>query len=248
MDLHLLADAANTQIAPGLEEARLLGIKLINVEDFLKLLLRFTLNTVVTHVIVRSLYFKSAKKPEFVFTYYLISATVFLLCVLLESVKLELGFALGLFAVFGIIRYRTDPIPIKEMTYLFVVIGVAVVNSLSNKKVSYAELLFTNLAVVLFVLALESKWVPRHERSQLVIYENIELIVPEHREQMLSDLRARTGLDVKRVEIGTLNFLRDTAEVTIYFLPEEHPDYRPPTGAVRFTPGSLDARTNEPDA
>jgi hypothetical protein len=143
--------------------------------------------------------------------------TVFLLCVLLDSVKLQLGFALGLFAIFGIIRYRTDPIAIKEMTYLFLVIGISVVNALSNKKISHAELVFANLMIVFITYGMENLWLLRHQSSRNITYEKIELILPEKREELIADLKERTGIDVIRVEIRRINFLRDTANLRIFY-------------------------------
>ena len=151
------------------------------------------------------------------FTYFLISLTVFLLCILLDNVKLQLGFALGLFAIFGIIRYRTDPIPIKEMTYLFLVIGISVVNALSNKKITHAELLFANSIIIFVAYGLERLWLLKHETRKNITYEKIELIVPEKREELLEDLRKRTGIDIIRVEVRRIDFLRDTANIRIFY-------------------------------
>ena len=151
----------------------------------------------------------------------LISVTVFFLCFLLENVKLELGFALGLFAIFGIIRYRTDPIPIKEMTYLFIVIGVSVINALANKKISHSELLFTNFIIVAVAYGLEKIWLLKHESRKTITYEKIELILPEKREELLEDLKVRTGLNITRVEIRKLDFLRDTALLRIFYFEDE---------------------------
>ena len=137
--------------------------------------------------------------------------------------KIQLGFALGLFAVFGIIRYRTESIPIKEMTYLFAAIGLSVVNALANKKVSYAELVFTNAALLGTAAVLEYGFLGRAERVQKIRYDRIALIVPERRAELVADLRERTGLDVKRVEIGDVDFLRDTAEVTVFHRPRPVP-------------------------
>ena len=137
-----------TQVAGWEEQLRFLGIKLINVNDFTELLIRFTINTLLILLVVHFIYAKRSQRKDFYFSYIAIGVIVFLICFLLNNVKLELGFALGLFAIFGIIRYRTDPIPIKEMTYLFIVIGISVMNALANKKVSYAELAFTNTVVV----------------------------------------------------------------------------------------------------
>ena len=122
------------------------GTDLFN-KDFYELVIKLLFNLAIVSYIVRYLYYNSTKNKDYLFTYLMISITVFLLCFLLENVKLQLGFALGLFAIFGIIRYRTDPIPIKEMTYLFIVIGISIMNALANKKISYSELLFANLSI-----------------------------------------------------------------------------------------------------
>ena len=151
----------------------------------------------------------------------LISLTVFILCVLLDDVKLQLGFALGLFAIFGIIRYRTDPIPIKEMTYLFLVIGVSVVNALANKKISYAELLFANFIIVFITFGMERLWLLKHESRKMILYEKIELIVPDKKELLLDDLKARTGLEIIRYEIKKIDLVRDVANICVYYYEEE---------------------------
>ncbi len=195
------------------------GIPLFDPTGMMNLLLRFSLNVVATLVLIGLLYYRRGGRKDYFFTDMVISVTVFLLCFLLESVKIQLGFALGLFAVFGIIRYRTESIPIKEMTYLFAAIGLSIVNALANKKVSYAELLFTNAALIGTAAALEYWFIGRAERVQKIRYDRIALIVPERRAELVADLRERTGLDVKRVEIGDVDFLRDTAEVTVFHRP-----------------------------
>ena len=111
-----------------------LGSPVFDAKDFWKLVVKTSLNLFVVTLIVRYIYYPITKNKDYLFTYLLISLTVFVLCILLDNVKLQLGFALGLFAIFGIIRYRTDPIPIKEMTYLFLVIGISVVNAFQIKK------------------------------------------------------------------------------------------------------------------
>tara|TARA_Y100000287_G_C14055821_1_gene273545 strand:+ start:43 stop:477 length:435 start_codon:yes stop_codon:yes gene_type:complete len=144
------------------------------------------------------------------------------LCVLLDDVKLQLGFALGLFAIFGIIRYRTDPIPIKEMTYLFLVIGVSVVNALANKKISHAELLFANFVIISVTFVLEKLWLLRHESRKSILYEKIELISPDKKELLLKDLKERTGLNIVRYEVKKIDFMRDVANIIIYYYSDEN--------------------------
>ena len=143
------------------------------------------------------------------------------MCFMLESVKLQMGFALGLFAVFGIIRYRTDAIPIKEMTYLFVVIGMSVMNALINKKISLVELSFANLVIIGATYGLERVWLLRHEAQKIIVYEKIDLIKVGREEEMKADIELRTGIKVNRFEIGKIDFLRDTALIKIYFFEDE---------------------------
>ncbi len=205
------------QITSSDEGLRFFGIKLINTEDYFSLLIRFFLNLLVIITIVVGLYAKTSKRKDFYFSYIAVSIVIFLLCFLLASVKIELGFALGLFAVFGIIRYRTDAIPIKEMTYLFVVIGVSVINALANKKVSYAELITTNLMIVISLFVLEKILNLRQEISQRVIYEKIENLHEDKKEELLADLKARTGIDIKHFEVDKIDFLRDVAYIHIFY-------------------------------
>ena len=194
-----------------------LGAPLFDAKDFWKLIVKTVFNLTVITIIVRYIYYPITKNKDYLFTYFLISLTVFLLCILLDNVKLQLGFALGLFAIFGIIRYRTDPIPIKEMTYLFLVIGISVVNALSNKKITIAELLFANSIIIFIAYGLERLWLLKHETRKNIIYEKIELIIPEKREELLEDLRKRTGIDIIRVEVRRIDFLRDTANIRIFY-------------------------------
>jgi hypothetical protein len=182
-----------------------------------ELVLRFGINLLVVLLLVRWLYYSGTKRKDYLFTYILISSVVFLLCFLLESVTLQIGFALGLFAIFGIIRYRTNPMPIKEMTYLFLVIGISVINALTTET-GMAEILFANVVVILVTFGLEKVWLLRHVSSKTIIYEKINLIVPEKYDEMIADLKERTGIkDIKKVEIGKINFLKDTCRMIIYY-------------------------------
>ena len=203
--------------AKSINDIYFLGIKVINPEDLAELVVRFTFNLLVTTAIVVGLYAKTSKRKDFYFSYIAISIVIFLLCFLLESVKIELGFALGLFAIFGIIRYRTDAIPIKEMTYLFVIIAVAVINALANKKISYSELLATNIMIVGGLYILEKILNLRQEMSQRIIYEKIENLHADRKEELMADLKLRTGINIKRIEVDRIDFLRDTARILIYY-------------------------------
>lgn len=202
------------------ETISFLGMELYD-DDAGKLLFRFFLNIFFVFILVRLIYYPVSQRKDFLFTYVAISVTVFMLCFLLENVKLDLAFALGLFAIFGIIRYRTDPIPIKEMTYLFIIIGMSVLNALVNKKISYAELLIANGAIIAATYGLERVWLLRHESYKVVLYDNIELIQSGKRDELIADLQQRTGIKINRVEIGRIDFLRDTALLRIYFFEDD---------------------------
>jgi hypothetical protein len=182
-----------------------------------ELLIRFVMNLGVILLLVRWLYFTATRRKDYLFTYILISSVVFFLCYMLDSVSLQIGFALGLFAIFGIIRYRTNPMPIKEMTYLFLVIGVSVINALTGEK-GLPGILFANIAVVLITFTLEKIWLLKHISSKIITYEKIDLIVPEKYDEMIADLKQRTGIEnIKKVEIGAINFLKDTCRMIIYY-------------------------------
>jgi hypothetical protein len=172
-------------------------------------------------VIVRLIYYPIAKRKDFLFTYILISLSVFLLCFLLGSVDLNMGFAMGLFAVFGIIRYRTDAIAIKEMTYLFIVIALSVMNALINKKVSLLEMSFANIVIIGATYGLEKVWLLRHESQKIIQYENIDLIKSGKRPELVLDLESRTGIKINRIEIGKIDFLRDVVMIKIYFYEDQ---------------------------
>lgn len=183
-----------------------------------ELLIRFALNTAVIALIVRVFYYPKSKRRDYFFTFTLISISVFLLIFLMGGVKLKIGFALGLFAIFGIIRYRTESVPIREMTYLFLIIAVSAINGLATS-ISYMELLATNLLFIISIWALESnRWV-KHVASKLVMYDNISLITPENEQALIEDLKKRTGLDILRVEVGAIDFSKDTAMVKVYYEP-----------------------------
>lgn len=184
--------------------------------EFWNLLIRFGFNAVATTFVV-ILYSRISKRKEFYFSYFAISIAVFLLVFLLESVTLELGFALGLFAIFGIIRYRTDAIPPKEMTYLFVIIAVSVINALSEDHVGYFGLTLVNVLLIGTLGALEKVLLMRQEDSLQVIYENIENVHKDKEEELIKDLENRTGIKIKRYQIDKIDFLRDVARITIFF-------------------------------
>ncbi|MEM9861104.1 MAG: DUF4956 domain-containing protein [Myxococcota bacterium] len=180
-------------------------------EDFIKLVARLALNLVFASLVIRR-YMKLYDNHAYRFTYVLFNVITFALCFLLRKVPIELGFALGLFAVFGILRYRTEPIRMRDLTYLFVVIGIAILNAVANKKVTVAELLLVNVAIVGAVLILErrSNHLERHE----VVYDKLELLRGEEA-ALLADLSERLGVDVKSVRVRRYDLLRDVAVLEV---------------------------------
>ncbi len=185
--------------------------------DFYKMLFRFSINIIVLTIIIRFLYYKYTKKQEYLFTYYMIGIIVFFICFTLKKFELDLGMALGLFAIFGILRYRTNTIGIKEMTYLFIVIGVSVINSLANKKMSLAELLLGNSIVIISIMVIERVWLSRQVITKKVVYDNIENIKPEDHESLKLELQEKLGLDIQQVVVNDVDFLQNIAKLTVHY-------------------------------
>jgi hypothetical protein len=195
----------------------LYGIDLFDLEDFSKLLFKFGINFIFLIIIVRLIYYRVKDDKDYVFTYIMFNILTFFICFLLRKVPMEMGFALGLFAVFGILRYRTEAIPIRQMTYLFIVIGISMINALSNKSVSIFEVLFTNGLITLITYLIDRLWFQTIEEKKNIVYEKIELIKPENKQELIKDLKERTGLPIHEVKVEKIDFLRDTAAVTIYY-------------------------------
>lgn len=197
-----------------------LGVPLCDTQSLLHLLMRFAFNLIVTWIIARYCYYVKSQRRDYVLTYMLFGAAMFLLIFLMESVSIQIGMTLGLFAIFGVIRYRTETVPIREMTYLFIFICVAVINGLALN-ISYVELIVANLLLLLLIWTVEGRRLLRHTSAKLVIYEKINLITPGKREEMIADLEERLGHKVNKVEVGHVDFLRDVAFVKVYYeLPE----------------------------
>jgi len=186
-------------------------------DDFYKMIFRFSINIFFLFIIIRVLYYKSSERKDYLFTYFMIGIIVFFLCFTLKKYELDIGMALGLFAIFGIIRYRTSSIAIKEMTYLFVVIGVSVINSLANQKMSYAEIFSGNIIITGAIFIMERVWRVNNEESKRILYEQIENVKPENYHLLLKDLEERTGLKINNFLIEEIDFLKDTAIVIINY-------------------------------
>ena len=185
--------------------------------ELIHLMIRFGFNLSIAFIIIKLIYHRNrSSNLDFVFTYFMFNSLIFFFAYLLGNITINMGFAFGLFAVFAILRYRTDPIPIKEMTYLFIVITIGVINALSGAEVSYAALLFTNIALVGLTYVLETYWQNNTLIHRTVEYEIIENIKPENHEKLRLDLEDRIGMPIIKFEIHRINFLRDTVRISIY--------------------------------
>ena len=179
-----------------------------------EMLLRFGFLFVVVWFIVHFLYYRKTHRRDYFFTLILLSVSIFFLIYLLGSVKVKIGFALGLFAIFGILRYRTETIPVREMTYMFSVICLSVINALADT-MSFAELAVPNLAIAGLIWLFEAFVLRANIASKLVLYDRIELISPERREELIEDLQKRMGLKIIKVKVGSVDFLKDSAILKI---------------------------------
>ncbi len=174
-------------------------------------------NLVVALVIVRFIYYPFTQNKNYVFTFLAFNTVIYFVLALLTSVTVSVGVGFGLFAIFSVLRYRTDPIPIREMTYLFIIIALPVMNSALTSENDWGRLLAANGTMIALLYVLEREWGFRFETSKRILYEKVELIKPGNAERLLADLRDRTGLPVKRVAVGRIDFLRDVAELKVYY-------------------------------
>lgn len=202
--------------AEELLEAQSMVTPIFNSHDLWELLFRFLFNFVVIGIIIHFFYYRKSRRVDYYFTFIIVSVSIFFLIYLLGNVKLKIGFALGIFAIFGIIRYRTEQVPIREMTYLFTITAISVINALSIQ-MSYTQMVATNLVIILVIWGLEaSRWL-KHTNSKMVLYDRIQLILPEREKELIDDLKKRTGLDIIRVEVGHIDFSRDVAFIKVYY-------------------------------
>ena len=184
---------------------------------FFSFLLGFLFNFVVALVAVRFIYYPKTHNKRYVFTFFSFNTIIYFVLSFMTSIELGVGVGFGLFAIFSILRYRTDPIPIREMTYLFIITALPVMNSAASSANVWLQLLAANGLVLLILYVLEREWGFHYESSKRIIYEKIENIKPENRQLLLSDLEERTGVKINRCVIGKVNFLKDIAEIRIYY-------------------------------
>lgn len=199
-----------------MNDLSIFGMPLLHWESIFILATKFALNLIVIFIIARLIYFNVRKNRSYLFAFFIFNTIIFFVYSFLNHLTLSIGFAFGIFALFSILRYRTTSIPIKEMTYLFIAISIAIINALSNNTISLFELILTNTAIILVTFLLEKVWM-KNENMKLIIYEKIDLVKPQHSEELIADLKQRTGLNIHRYEIGKIDFLRDITEIRVYY-------------------------------
>ena len=187
-------------------------------QDFITLLCRCVFNMAIVWFIIHFLYYRKSQRRDYYFTFMLISLSIFFLIFLLGGEKIKVGFALGLFAIFGIIRYRTESMQVREMTYLFVIIAISVINALAGS--SYLVLATSNIIFILTIWICEGNTWLKHTSCKTVQYDKINLITPDKREELMEDLKKRLGLNIVKVEVGAVDFLRDMAVLKVYYKPQ----------------------------
>lgn len=214
-------DDKSTKMSIGIKEKRVAEDKFIDTAHVKSLLIAFLINIISIMIVVRGLYYPKCKRGEFFFTYILIAISTFMLIYVLGDVKLKAGIALGLFAIFSIIRYRTEQVAIREMTYLFIIIAISAINGLTVSELSYGEVLIINALFIISIWLCESKLLISHYSYKVIKYDNINLITDDKREELIADLEKRTGLKIEKVEVGSIDFLKDAAIVKMYYRSKE---------------------------
>ncbi len=195
---------------------------LLNLTGFPGLILRFAINLIAAVTLVRYIYLRIKDKREFAFAFLLSNVLIFFLCYLMSGAQISMGFAFGLFAVFGILRYRTTTLPIKEMTYLFASIALALINGLANQEMSLFELLFINISILAVVFILERVWSVEKKFTKRVSYERIDLLEAGDAEAILADLRQRTGLNIIAYTVKNINLVEGVADLRAEYKPDEN--------------------------
>lgn len=190
--------------------------------NLIELVIRLIINVLSSLILVRFIYYNTHKNKDFLFTFALFNLLIFLICALLSTATIQMGFAFGLFAIFSFIRYRTVTVPIKEMGYLFASLSIGIINALAVPGPLFAIIIVCNILIIGFTLVLDKFMNLTHENMKEVVYERIDLIVPERREEMMADLKFRTGLPIHKVEIRNINFLRDTANIVLFYYANEN--------------------------
>jgi hypothetical protein len=180
----------------------------------LKFFLCLLINIASVVVLIIFIYYPNYKQKDYFFTYFIFNIIIFMLTFVLNQVKISMGAAFGLFAVFSMLRYRTEGISMKDMTYLFIVIGIGLISAI---QLEFYELAIINGIIVGATYLLDGNIILKREFSKNVQYENIDMIKPENHAQLIEDLKKRTGLNIHRIAVNRIDFLKDTAVVKIYY-------------------------------
>ena len=197
-----------------------LGLPIFDKPEFLRMLLLFGINLLVCWIITHFFYYRKSLRRDYYFTYMLFSTAIFLILYNLQNMKIEVGIALGLFGIFSMIRYRTEQLPIREMTYLFVLIAISIING-AGMATSYASFIAANILFIAIIWVLEAAGMSNHKSQKIITYEKIDLIRPERHEELLADLRQRTGLDIVKVQVGSIDFLKDIAFLKVTYISDD---------------------------
>lgn len=202
----------------------LFGLEMFRSEAFLPTVLRFFYNFGIIFIIARLIYYRVSHRADYFFTYLLAGSIIFIICNLLGSITFDIGFALGLFAVFGIIRYRTAPIPIREMTYLFLVIGITVKNALITIEVSLVQALFADGIIIIITYAAQNFLIRNKLLRKTIVYKNMELLKPDRYEELLQDLSNMSGFPVEKAQVGRVDYVKGNARLRIFFFEKDAPN------------------------
>lgn len=183
--------------------------------------IRTTINLIAVLILVGLIYYPKHRNKDFIFTFVLFNVINFMICFLLGSAKINMGFAFGLFAIFSIIKYRTIVVSIKDMGYFFVCVALGMLNSLANSNDNFMVIIICNLVILSLTFLLDRLDFINNENVKEIIYDNVELIKPNVREELIADLKERTGLVIHKVEIVSINYLKDIVLLKAYYYSKE---------------------------
>ena len=202
----------------GVSNLNFLGVPLFDSTSLWTLLFRFALNFLVCWIIIRLFYYKKSQRRDYYFTFMMFAVVIFLIITLMDNMKMNVAYALGLFAIFGMIRYRTETLRIREMTYLFVVMGISIING-QALTTSLLELFITNALVIIAIWLFEGNKHSKQMAEKIILYDKIDLVKAGREAELKADLEERTGIAIEKMEIGHIDYLRDAAYIKIWYKP-----------------------------
>ena len=199
-----------------IQVASMAGITL-QAGEFGDFLLRFGMNFLVVFILARVIYFSKHKVPEYLFTYFVFNILIFLICYLLANTKLKMGIAFGLFAIFSMLRYRTVVVPIKEMGYFFASVAIGIINAMTNYDDNFLIIISSNLIILVMIYILDQKKSILHFQYQIISYDKLELIKPGREQDLLNDLKERTGIEVVKTSIQRIDLVKNYVRLKLYY-------------------------------